>query len=123
MLYRCRNFTLSRAICYRLFAYRTFHLYALPGTLILLENNYPGLGVTAYALMAAGGDFGASVAPQTLGIVVDKISCSDFAINLSSSLSLTTEQIAMKIGMILSSVFPVLGVVVLLIIKKHFRKA
>jgi len=94
-----------------------------PGTLILLENNYPGLGVTAYALMAAGGDFGASVAPQTLGIVVDKISCSDFAINLSSSLSLTTEQIAMKIGMILSSVFPVLGVVVLLIIKKHFRKA
>ena len=42
-----------------------------PGTLILMEEKIPAVGIAGYALMAAGGDFGASIAPQTLGIVVD----------------------------------------------------
>ena len=45
-----------------------------PGTLILMEERVPAVGVSAYALMAAGGDFGASFAPQAMGIIVDKIS-------------------------------------------------
>ena len=40
-----------------------------PGTLILMEEKIPAVGIAGYALMAAGGDFGASIAPQTLGIV------------------------------------------------------
>ena len=40
-----------------------------PGTLILMEEKMPNPGVAAYALMAAGGDFGASIAPQLLGVL------------------------------------------------------
>ena len=40
-----------------------------PGTLILMEEKIPHAGVAAYALMAAGGDFGASIAPQMMGII------------------------------------------------------
>lgn len=89
-----------------------------PGSLILMEEKLPHAGVAAYALMAAGGDFGASIAPQMLGIVVDKVSASNFAITLSESLSLTTDQIGMKAGMLAATVFPVFGVIILLIIKK-----
>ena len=93
-----------------------------PGTLILMEENYPNLGVTAYALMAAGGDLGGSVAPQLMGIVVDTVSVSNFAHNLSNTLSLSAEQIGMKTGMIISSLFPILGIMLLIYMIKYFKK-
>lgn len=93
-----------------------------PGTLILMEEKFPNPGVTAYALMAAGGDFGGSVAPQMLGIVVDNVSASDWAVQLGSSLSMTAEQIGMKVGMLTAAVFPLLGIVLLLFIKRYFSK-
>ncbi|MBQ2759323.1 MAG: MFS transporter [Clostridia bacterium] len=91
-----------------------------PGSLILMEEKLPHVGVAAYALMAAGGDFGASIAPQLLGIVVDKVSLSSFASELSTSISLSPDQIGMKAGMLVAAVFPVIGVIVLIVIKKAF---
>ena len=91
-----------------------------PGTLILMEEKIPNPGVAAYALMAAGGDFGASIAPQLMGYVVDSISQSDFAAKIAPTLNLSPEQIGMKAGMLVTSVFPILGVVVLVMIGKHF---
>jgi MFS family permease len=93
-----------------------------PGTLILMEEKMPNPGIVAYALMAAGGDFGASIAPQAMGIVVDTVSVSAWAQKLSLSLGITTEQIGMKTGMLLSAIFPMIGVVLLLFIKRYFRK-
>ena len=93
-----------------------------PGTLILMEEKYPGMGVTAYALMAAGGDLGGSVAPQALGIVVDKVSASPLADTLSKTLMLTTEQIGMKAGMLTASIFPIMGMILLLYMKNYFAK-
>lgn len=92
-----------------------------PGSLILMEEKLPHVGVAAYALMAAGGDFGASIAPQLLGIVVDKVSVSSFAAELAPTLSLAPEQIGLKAAMLVASVFPVIGVVILLIIKKKLN--
>ena len=92
-----------------------------PGSLILMEEKLPHVGVAAYALMAAGGDFGASVAPQLIGVVVDKVSASEMALQLTSTLSLTTEQIGMKAAMLVAAVFPVIGIGVLLVIKKVFN--
>lgn len=93
-----------------------------PGTLIMMEEHFPNPGVTAYALMAAGGDFGGSVAPQLLGVVVDTVAASEWAAGLSTALSLTTEQIGMKTGMLVASLFPILGIAVLVYIKKYFKK-
>lgn len=93
-----------------------------PGTLILMEEKLPSPGVAAYALMAAFGDMGASVAPQTLGIVVDKVSASTFAANLSQTSAMTPDEIGLKVGMLIASIFPILGVALLLYIRKVYAK-
>lgn len=93
-----------------------------PGTLIFMERKIPNAGVAAYALMAAGGDFGASIAPQTLGAIVDRVAESEWVIPMSKSLAISPEQIGMKAGMLTAAVFPLLGVGVLLYMKKYFNK-
>ena len=93
-----------------------------PGTLIMMEEYSPRAGVVAYALMAAGGDSGASVAPQLLGGVVDMVSASDWAIALSQTLAISADQIGMKVGMVISAVFPALGIILLLYIRRYFAK-
>ncbi len=93
-----------------------------PGTLIMMEENIAGVGVSAYALMAASGDFGSSVAPQLLGVVVDNVSASRFAENLGRQLSLSPEQVGMKAGMLVTAIFPLLGVVLVLTAMRYFKK-
>lgn len=93
-----------------------------PGTLIMMEENLPGLGVAAYALMAASGDLGASFAPQLLGIVVDTVSASNFAMKMSTNFSLTPEQIGLKAGMLVTAVFPIIGTAIIIFAKKYFKK-
>ena len=93
-----------------------------PGTLILMEEKLPNMGVAAYALMAAGGDCGASIAPQLMGIVVDKVSISSWAEKLSMTVSLAPEQIGMKTGMLVAAVFPLVGTVLLVGMKKYFER-
>lgn len=93
-----------------------------PGTLIMMEEKLPALGVAAYALMAAGGDFGASLAPQLLGVIVDKVSASNIGAELSQSLNLSTEQIGLKAGMLATAIYPVLGVILLIFAAKYFKK-
>ena len=93
-----------------------------PGTRIMMEENLPGLGVAAYALMAASGDLGASVAPQLLGIVVDKVSATDYAAQLGATMNLAAEQIGLKAGMLVISLFPILGTAVLIFAMRYFKK-
>lgn len=93
-----------------------------PGTLILMEEKIPSVGVAAYALMAAGGDLGASVGPQLLGYLTDKVSVSDFALRLSGEISMTSEQIGLRFGIIITSLFPILGTFLLLYLFHFFKK-
>ena len=92
-----------------------------PGTLILMEEKVPNPGVAAFALMAASGDFGASIAPQMLGIIVDKVSASAFALELSQATSMATDEIGLKIGMLIASIFPILGIGLLIYIMKSLK--
>lgn len=92
-----------------------------PGTLIMMEENLPGLGVAAYALMAAGGDMGASLAPQLLGIVVDKVSVTQTAADLSVKIGLTTEQIGLKAGMLVTALFPIIGIITVVLAIRYFK--
>ena len=92
-----------------------------PGTLILMEEKVPNPGVAAFALMAASGDFGASIAPQLLGIIVDKVSASSFALELSQATSMATDEIGLKVGMLIASVFPILGIGLLIYIMKSLK--
>ena len=92
-----------------------------PGTLILMEEKVPAVGVSVYALMAAGGDFGASFAPQTMGIIVDKLSVTQWAQTVGNSLGLSPEQVGFKAGMLIATIFPILGFVLLVYMRKFFK--
>ena len=87
-----------------------------------MEEQMPSPGIAAYALMAAGGDFGASIAPQMMGVIVDKVAASDWAARLSQAFTLTAEQIGMKTGMLITAVFPLLGVFLLIYMKRYFSR-
>ncbi len=71
-----------------------------PGNLVVASAKFPQGGVFIYALMAAGGDLGASVAPQLVGIITDAVIASPAATALASSMSLAPEQLGMLVGML-----------------------
>ena len=93
-----------------------------PGALIFMEENIPAAGVTAYALMAAGGDMGAGISPQLLGMVVDGVAATSFASELGTALGITAEQVGLKAGMLVIGLFPLMGIAVLAITVKYFKK-
>ena len=71
-----------------------------PGSLIIGAERFPTAGVFIYAMMAAGGDLGASVGPQLVGIIADTVAATALADRLSLTTSLTADQIGMKAGML-----------------------
>lgn len=92
-----------------------------PGTLILMEEKIPSVGVAAFALMAASGDMGASVAPQLTGILIDRIAASEFALKLSAQGGATPDEIGLKSAMLIIAIFPLLGAFVVLYIRRFFK--
>lgn len=94
-----------------------------PGTLIYVEEKFQNVGVAIYALMAAGGDLGASVAPQLMGIVSDKFSLTEMALNISKMFNISAEQVGMRAGLFIAGLFPVLGTICIICMKKHFKKS
>ncbi len=93
-----------------------------PGTLIYVEEKFKNVGVAVYALMAAGGDMGASLAPQLLGIISDKFSVTELAVRLSDMFNIGVEQIGMRAGLLITGLFPVAGVFCILYMKRYFKK-
>ena len=81
-----------------------------PGSLIVGADRFPESGVFIYAAMAAGGDLGASVAPQLVGLVSDLTIASPRLSALAEKLSLVPDQLGMKLGMIVGMLFPVAAI-------------
>jgi len=94
-----------------------------PGSLIVAAERIPMGGVFIYAMMAAGGDLGASVGPQFVGLVTDAVMKMPAAQNLAADLGLTAEQIGMKAGMLVAMMFPVAGAVLFTYILVSSAKA
>lgn len=90
-----------------------------PGCLIVASDRFNGGGVFVFALMAAGGDFGASVGPQLVGVIIDTVKSADFSQKLSSALSLSPEQLGMKAGMLVGMLFPLIAIFVYFAIWKR----
>ncbi len=81
-----------------------------PGNLIVASERFPESGVFIYAMMAAGGDLGASVAPQLVGVVTDAVIASRAAAEYALSLGLLPEQLGMKLGMLTGMLFPLAAI-------------
>ena len=80
-----------------------------PGNLIVASERFPKGGVFIFALMAAGGDLGASVGPQLVGIVTDLAIENTYTVQLSYALNITPEQLGMKLGILVGMFFPLMA--------------
>ena len=94
-----------------------------PGNLIAVQDRIPTGGVAMFAFMAAGGDLGASVGPQMIGVVTDMAGNSEFLLSIGNSMGIAPDQIGMKAGMLIASIFPLLTVLCVLLLIRSARKA
>lgn len=78
-----------------------------PGTLIVSAKRIPTGGVLVYALMAAGGDLGASVGPQLVGAVADAAAGMT---GLLDRLSMTPDELGLRLGMLVATLFPLAAI-------------
>ena len=89
-----------------------------PGSLIIASDHFPNGGVLIFALMAAGGDLGASLGPQLVGIVTDTAMAAKPILDFASTLGLSAEQLGMKLGILVGALFPIIAIPVY----TYFRK-
>lgn len=89
-----------------------------PGSLIVSSDRYPSGGVLIYALMAAGGDFGASTGPQVVGVITDICMSNNAILNFAQSISMSPENLGMRIGLLAGALFPLAAIPVYMAIKK-----
>ena len=93
-----------------------------PGSLVVASDKISDGGVFIFALMAAGGDLGASVGPQIVGVITDLVMKNEAALTVAENLSMSVEQLGMKAGMLTGMIFPLLAVFVYVIIYKSKKK-
>ena len=93
-----------------------------PGNLVVSTDRFPSGGVFIFAMMAAGGDLGASVGPQLVGAVTDLVSSLEKAAVLSQSLGITPDQLGLKAGMLTALLFPLAALPLYFVMWKGNKK-
>lgn len=83
-----------------------------PGSLVVAERRFPEGGVFIFAMMAAGGDLGIAVVPQLVGVVTDLTIASPTAAALAQSVSMSPEQLGLRLGLLVGALFPLAAVFV-----------
>lgn len=115
---------IGATVCYLITAISPFPLVGLiacaftgfcvsmlwPGSLIIASDRFPKGGVFIFALMAAGGDMGASVGPQLVGIITDFVIENPILASLAGNIGLASEQLGMKAGMLAGLLFPLVAI-------------
>ena len=95
-----------------------------PGNLSVATDRFRSGGVVVFALMAAGGDMGASIAPQLVGVITDAVIANDNLATFANTLSLTPDSFAMKAGLLVGALFPLTAIPVCAVLhKKRNSKA
>ena len=93
-----------------------------PGNLVVSTERFPNGGVFIFAMMAAGGDMGASVGPQLVGAVTDAVSSFEKTAAFASSLGLTPDQLGLKAGMLIALLFPLAALPLYFVMWKGNKK-
>ncbi len=89
-----------------------------PGTLVAASERFPTGGVVVFSLMAAGGDLGAAAGSQLVGVVADFVAGNAYFSNMASTLGLTGEQLAMRAGLLVGALFPILAIAAFFVIRR-----
>ena len=93
-----------------------------PGSLVIASDKFPTGGVFIYAMMASGGDLGASVGPQLVGLVADGVIAAPWSAGVAETLGLGVEELGMKAGMLTGLIFPLLAILVFTILYKQKKR-
>lgn len=93
-----------------------------PGSLIMMEDIVPSVGVACYAIMAAGGDLGASLGPQLVGVIADAAVGIPALSGLAKRLGMSADMLGMRIGLLVAAVLATAGAVLVLCIRRRFAK-
>lgn len=90
-----------------------------PGTLSLTSAKFPNGGTRLFAILAMFGDIGCSVGPWLTGVVSDYSSHMTFLSALSNNTGIGMDQLAIKSGLLLISLFPIATVFVIRVFGKE----
>lgn len=93
-----------------------------PGTLLFASSNNKNSGVVLFALMAAAGDMGAAIGPQVVGTIIDTALTSNYFLDLSVNLNISIDSLAMRFGLLIATIFPLLSTVFAVILKRKYKK-
>lgn len=91
-----------------------------PGTLIWMEKKFPSCGVAVYALLAAGGDIGGSVAPQLVGALTDRFGGGSISEKAATFFGTGSEEAALRLAVLSVIVFPLIGFVISVFLRKKY---
>ena len=94
-----------------------------PGSIITVSERIPTGGVVMFALMAAGGDLGASVGPELVGIITDTVAANGKMLELAARLGMSGEQLGMKCGLLIGALFALIAIPVYYALYKTRVKA
>ncbi len=87
-----------------------------PGSLTLAAARFPYAGAILFAIMAAGGDIGASVGPWLVGVLAERAPQIPALAPLVESLG--PEQLGLRAGMLLGAIFPAISFVGVLYLRR-----
>ena len=93
-----------------------------PGSLVAATERFPKAGIMLFALMAAGGDMGASLGSQLVGSVTDFLMTEESFGALAANRGVTPEQLAMQTAMLIGMVFALCALPFILHMRKESRK-
>ena len=93
-----------------------------PGCLIVATDKIPHANVLVFAMMAAGGDLGASLSPQLVGFIADKVKVSELGTRLADFFNLPIDQLGLRVGMVIALMLCLVAVFVYFMILLSYKK-
>ena len=114
--------SLAAALCYLVVAISTYNWLSIiacgicgifvsllwPGTLVVASSRLPLAGASMFALLAAAGDVGAAIGPWIVGKITD-IATNNWQVVSSSSMN--SEQLGLRIAILIAAIFPILTMI------------
>lgn len=92
-----------------------------PGCLVVASRKFPTGGAFLFGFIAMFGDLGGSIGPYITGLVVD-YSPPALVNSFATLLNITAEQASIRMGILVSAVFPLCACIVAIIITKVKKK-
>jgi Major Facilitator Superfamily. len=89
-----------------------------PGMLSLTAKRCPTGGTALFAILALAGDAGCSIGPWLCGVVSDAVISSAKGAEMAQNMGLKLEQVGLKAGLLATSVFPLVMMIGVFIMKE-----